>query len=152
MLNDSEGTGMNVTREVIIDLLPLYLAGEASRDTRALVEEYLEQDPELAGRVRRQSAESFATTTLAGLAPELELKSLRRTRRLLGWQRWLFGFAVGFTAVSLTSKVSFEGGRLKAFHLLIRDYPLQFGVCAALAIICWVAYFLTRRRLRADAP
>lgn len=143
---------MNVTREVIIDLLPLYLAGEASADTRALVEEYLEQDTELAQRIRHQPEDDFATTTLAGLAPELELKSLRRTRRLLGWQRWLFGFAIGFTAVSLTSRLSFEGGRLKAFHLLISDYPLQFGTTAALALVCWIAYFLTRRRLRTSAP
>jgi anti-sigma factor RsiW len=38
---------MAVTREVILDLLPLYLSDEASPDTRALVEEYLESDQEL---------------------------------------------------------------------------------------------------------
>jgi hypothetical protein len=43
---------MNVTREVILDLLPVYLAGEASPATRALIEEYMEQDPELAQRLR----------------------------------------------------------------------------------------------------
>jgi predicted anti-sigma-YlaC factor YlaD len=143
---------MNVTREVIIDLLPAYLAGEASRDTRALVEEYLEQDAELARRVRQQSAEGFATTPLPDLPPGLELKSLSRTRRLLGWQRWLFGFAIGFTALTLTSQLSLEGGRVKNFHFLIRDYPLQFGILAALAVASWVAYFLTRRRLRTNAP
>ena len=143
---------MNVTREVINDLLPVYLAGEASHDTRALVEEYLGQDAELAGRVRQQSAEGFATTPLPALPPGLELKSLRRTRRLLGWQRWLFGFAIGFTVISLTSQFSLADGRVENFHLLIRDYPLQLGVCAALAALCWVAYFLTRRRLRTNAP
>lgn len=142
---------MNVTREVIIDLLPLYLAGEASRDTRALVEEYLEQDTELARLVRQQSADDFSTTTLTGLPPELELRSLRRTRRLLGWQRWLFGFAIGFTVVSLTSQFSLAGGRLKDFHFLMRDYPLQLGTTATLAVVCWLIYFLTRRRLRTTA-
>jgi hypothetical protein len=39
---------MNITRNVILDLLPLYVANEVSADTRALVEEYLETDPELA--------------------------------------------------------------------------------------------------------
>jgi predicted anti-sigma-YlaC factor YlaD len=142
---------MNVTREVIIDLLPLYLAGEASRDTRALVEEYLKQDTELARLVREQSAQDFAATPLSALPPELELKSLRRTRRLLGWQRWLFGFAIGFTVVSLTSEFSLTGGRLKDFHFLMRGYPLQFGTTAALAVVCWIVYFLTRRRLRTTA-
>ena len=51
---------MNVTREVILDLLPVYLAGEASPATRAFVEEYLKQDPELAQRIRLQWAENFA--------------------------------------------------------------------------------------------
>ena len=42
---------MNVSRNVIHDLVPLYLADEASADTRALIEEFLAADPELAGEV-----------------------------------------------------------------------------------------------------
>jgi len=37
-----------VTKEVILDLLPMYLAGEVSKETTALVKKYLESDPELA--------------------------------------------------------------------------------------------------------
>lgn len=37
-----------VTKDVILDLLPLYLAGEVSKDTAALVKKHLESDPELA--------------------------------------------------------------------------------------------------------
>ena len=37
-----------VTKEVILDLLPMYLAGEVSAETAALVKKYLEADPELA--------------------------------------------------------------------------------------------------------
>ena len=39
---------MKITRDVILDLLPLYIANELSEDTRALVDEYLETDPEIA--------------------------------------------------------------------------------------------------------
>jgi hypothetical protein len=39
---------MEVTRNVILDLLPLYLAGETSADTQALVKNYLKHDPDLA--------------------------------------------------------------------------------------------------------
>ena len=35
----------NVTREVIADLWPIYSAGEASADTRALVDAFLREDP-----------------------------------------------------------------------------------------------------------
>ena len=45
---------MEITREVILDLLPLYLAGEGSPGTRALVEKYLETEPELA-RMAKQA-------------------------------------------------------------------------------------------------
>ena len=39
---------MNVTRAVVQDLLTLYVAQEASSDTRLLVEEWLRTDPALA--------------------------------------------------------------------------------------------------------
>lgn len=37
-----------ITHDVILDLLPLYLAGEVSANTAALVKKYLETNPELA--------------------------------------------------------------------------------------------------------
>src|SRR5207244_1916981 len=75
---------MNVTREVILDLLPVYLAGEASPATPPLVEEFLRQDEELARRIRQQWVESLAAAAPSALPPDLELRSLKRTRRLLG--------------------------------------------------------------------
>jgi len=42
---------MKITSNVIQDLLPLYLAGEAHADTVRLVKEYLETDAELAKQV-----------------------------------------------------------------------------------------------------
>ncbi len=142
---------MNVTKEVILDLLPLYIADEASPATRALIEEFMRQDPELAERVRLQSADQFAAAAPSALPPDLELRSLHRTRRLLGWQRWLFGFGIFFLATSLSNESEFEGWRLKEFHFLLRDYPLEFGACLVLGVACWIAYFGIRRRLRTSA-
>ena len=139
---------MDVTRAVILDLLPVYLSGEASFATRALVEQYMQQDPELAQRIRLQWTENFAKVAPSTLPPDLELRSLRRTRSLLNWQRWLFGFGIAFTALSLTSEISFSSGHLKEFHFLLRDYPAQFGTCLILGAACWIAYFAIRRRLR----
>ncbi len=62
---------MNVTREVILDLLPVYLSGEASPATRALVEEFMKQDSELAQRIRLQGAENFAKVAPSALPPDL---------------------------------------------------------------------------------
>ena len=39
---------MTVTRKVILDLLPLYAAGELSDDSRRIVDDYLKTEPELA--------------------------------------------------------------------------------------------------------
>lgn len=145
---------MNVTREVVLDLLPVYLAGEASPATRTLVDEYLKQDPELARRVRLQETQGDNLTRdlPAALPPELELRSLRRTRSLLGWQKWLFGLGIFFTVMPLSNESRFEDWHLKEFHFLLRDYPLQFGACIVLALACWTAYFTIRHRLRSTAP
>ncbi len=44
---------MEPTRDVVLDLLPLYLAGEASPDSQALVKDHLESDPDLARLAER---------------------------------------------------------------------------------------------------
>ena len=138
---------MSIPKEVILDLLPVYLAGEASPATRAWLEEYLAQDPELADRVRRQLTQSFdQASPPPALPPELELRALRRTRRMTALLRWLFGLGMAFTAVALALEVSFHP--LK-FRLLLLDYPAQLGPSLAAGVACWTAYFMLRLRLRA---
>ena len=50
---------MKITREIVKDLLPLYAAGEASEESRAAVEEWLQTDPDLV-RVVRELRDEFA--------------------------------------------------------------------------------------------
>ena len=140
---------MNVTREVIVDLLPVYVSGEASPATRSLVEEYMKQDPELAQRVRSQWEENFAKLAPP---PELEMRSLRRTHHLLALQKWLFGIGIGFFATSLSFRFSSVGGHIQGPHFLFFDDPLAFVGCIAPGLACWIGYFIIRRRLRATAP
>jgi len=44
-----------ISKNVILDLLPLYLAGEVSEDTAALVKKYLESDSELADAAKEMA-------------------------------------------------------------------------------------------------
>lgn len=44
-----------VTKDIILDLLPMYLAGEVSESTAALVKKYLETDPELAETAKQMA-------------------------------------------------------------------------------------------------
>jgi len=55
---------MNVTREVVTDLLPIYFSDEASADTKVLVEEYFRQDPDFE-RIARRAAMPLETLRAA---------------------------------------------------------------------------------------
>jgi anti-sigma factor RsiW len=141
---------MKVTRDVVMDLLPLYVAGEACADTRALVEEFLEQDPELRHRVREGALDALVPPGTAGatVPPDVELRSLRRTRGLLRWQRLSYAWALTVSLLSLSSVISFEGGQVH-WRLLLADNPGGFAACVVLASSLWVAYYLLRRHTRA---
>lgn len=147
---------MNVAREVILDLLPLYLAGEASPATRALVEEYLRGDPGLERRVRAGDATLLPDAMsgaalprgLAGPRPETELVTLVRTRRMLGRLRWTCALATAFTAIAFALRIDFTDGRLTSFRFLIQDYPRPLGLCLLAAAGLWALYFILRRRAR----
>jgi hypothetical protein len=142
---------MNVTREVILDLLPVYLSGEASVGTRALIEEFLKQDPELAKKIRREWMEKMSEAAPSVLPPELELRAFRKTKRLLGWQKWLLGFAIFFTSMAASLQFTFSGGRLTEFKFFLESYPTEWAVCLALAAAFWIGYILLQRQLRATA-
>jgi anti-sigma factor RsiW len=135
---------MQVTRDVILDLAPAYLTGEASSDTRALVDAYLAGDPELAAWMADQHRHTFAP--LEDTPPlELETRTLRRTRRRIAVQRWLFGLGCFFVALSLSLEFTTRNGRVVEFHFLARDYPLQAAICVAVAVLFWSAYAALRR-------
>jgi anti-sigma factor RsiW len=137
-----------VPRSVIVDLLPLYLAGELSPETQTFIEELLKTDEELAARVRAASAESLPLeeSEIPPL-PDLELRSVRRTRSLLALQRWLFGLALAFSAVGLSVVVKLAGGRVENVHLMVLDYPIPLGSCLLAGAGCWLGYHGLRRRL-----
>jgi ferric-dicitrate binding protein FerR (iron transport regulator) len=86
---------MNPSRELITDLLPVYFSGEASAETRALVEEFFAQDPEFE-RVARRLAGSLNTLKVVPLGDDevLEKRTLMRTRAELRGRETSFGLAV----------------------------------------------------------
>jgi len=74
---------MEITRNVILDLLPMYLADEVSADTRALVEKYLESDPELARVAEKTAAMELRGDPPVPLTQEDKMKAYRKTRLLM---------------------------------------------------------------------
>jgi hypothetical protein len=139
---------MEITQDVIVDLLPVYFSGEASASTRALVDDFLARDPVFAERVRREWSQPLDPRATSQVAPDVELRSLHRTRRVLTLQRWLFALAMTLTALPLSVVISFSDGRLSQFHFLVLDYPGVLLPILGAGIVSWIVYVYQRRRLR----
>jgi hypothetical protein len=136
---------MNVTRAVVNDLLPLYLAGEASADTRALLEEYLRDHPDFAEEVRRRAEPPPVLPAAPALPPDHEAATLERVRAFQRHRTHLRAFAIAWTLMPLT--VVFEDGGVR--WIMLRDNPLQAAMFAAAAVLCWAGYVVMGRRLSA---
>ena len=74
---------MDITKNVILDLLPLYLADEVSEDTRTLIENYLDSDEELAALVEQSAAMELPEDIPVLLTDEDKIKTFKKTRWLL---------------------------------------------------------------------
>ena len=74
---------MEITKNVILDLLPLYLADEVSEDTRTLVENYLDTDKELADLAKQSAAVELPGDVPVSLTEEDKMKTYKKTRWLL---------------------------------------------------------------------
>jgi hypothetical protein len=128
---------MNVTREVVTDLWPVYAAGEASADTRALVEEYLRQDPDLA-RVLQESGDEglfsrLGTLMMPALPPDHEARTLRRTKAVLHGYNWFLFLAMLFSALAFGRIVSDTSWDVS---------PRNFIITATIAGCFWIAFFV----------
>jgi anti-sigma factor RsiW len=86
---------MEATRDVILDLMPLYLAGEASADTQSLVNEYLERDPDLA-QLARQWRARLPGPPPAPVHPEAQALAYLEAKRQI--QIKTIGLAAAITA------------------------------------------------------
>ena len=74
---------MDITRNVILDLLPLYLADEVSADTRTLVDKYLESDPQLANLAKQSAEMELPGDIPVPLTEEDKMTAYRKTRWIM---------------------------------------------------------------------
>jgi hypothetical protein len=133
---------MNVTKDIINDLIPLYAANECSADTRALVEEYLRQNPHQAEELR-----GIINTPVAGVVPPAkgldEAGAFRETRRRLRRRSWLVAIAISFSLAPLS--FFWDGERT---WWMLRDARGSALVYATLGLVFWIIYATHRRRSR----
>jgi len=133
---------MHVTREVITDLLPIYFSGEASGDTKVLVEDYFRQDPDFE-RIARSAATPLETLRAAApiaASPERKKRDLESVFLGLRRRQWLFGVSLFLTLAPLASAV----GHGHFVSLMVRDASwntFQWSLASAL----WFLYFARLR-------
>jgi len=134
---------MTVTRDVILDLLPMYTAGQVTADTKALVEEFLKSDPDFT-----RMSERFDAVVHHRPAPEAaaERRTFEYLRRRLRWRNRAIGLAVAFSLMPFS--FGFHGSHID--WILLRDQPAIAASWLAAAVACWIAsYALGPRAPRA---
>jgi hypothetical protein len=126
---------MIITRDVVSDLWPLYVSGEASDDTRRLVDEFLDADPEFAAALR--ASEAIPAPGRAVLAPDHEARALESLQRQLRGYPWLLHASMFATALAFGRIVSDTSWDVS---------PRLFIVHCIVAAALWTAYVVTLQR------
>ncbi len=139
---------MEVTRDVVRDLIPAVAAGEASAASLAAVEEWTRRDPALAAELSslRSALGTLAATPRAVPRREAEQDAVRKVRRRLTQRSGLLAGAIFFTVLPLTFGFTPRGLE----YFMLRDNPALAMASLAAAGGCWIA-FATRGR-KAKAP
>src|SRR5262245_23560557 len=136
---------MKITRDVIADLLPAYVSGESSADTRALVDEFLREDPGFAATIEAaRGAESDSLLAVQPpLEPNREREALERTRALIRRRGQILAAAVFLTLVPFTFIFNATGVQF----FMLRDEPRSalFWIPAA---FLWFSHVRLQRRLQ----
>jgi len=128
-----------VNREVIADLWPLYVSGDASPSSRALVESFLASDPELARTLRDTGDTGLTDIAVPALPPDHELKTLDLVRRRLRGPIWLLQLAFMFSCFAFGRIVSDTSWDVS---------PRNFIVTASIAAVFWIAFCVVLYRGR----
>ena len=99
---------MEITRNVILDLLPLYVANEVSADTRSLFEKYLETDPELANVAKQLEALEKPGNVPVPLKRDDKLKAFRKARLIFSLTTIIIGISISMALIVLTFFIYFN--------------------------------------------
>ena len=103
---------MEITRDVILDLLPLYLAGEVSAGTRTLVEEYLKTDPEVAELAEQSAAIELPKDVPVPLTKEDQMEAYREAKRLMFLRTVILALVIPATLICVLALGLLAAGML----------------------------------------
>jgi len=132
---------MKITREVITDLLPVYLSGEASTDTRLLVEEFLKQNPEFAKLIGGNGA--VLPEGQINISKDNEMDTLNKTSKLLRKRSTYLAFTILFLLLPLSFNFDSQG-----IHWMWADTPVNVVIFLVFGLIFGVQYWRISRKLK----
>ncbi len=131
-----KNTKQSVPKNVILDLLPVYLAGEASTDSERLVEQYAKDDKEVAQLIRagKLPPELFPSQTAA--AEDLGIKTLKKIQKSIRRQMLYVALVttcvllVPFVAMFFSDEVNWSGFDFLVAGILLLGSGLAFVLIA----------------------
>ena len=135
---------MKITREVVKDLLPAYFSGEASSDTKSLVEDYFRENPEFERMARSAGTplDTLRTARPVVASSEKEKRDLESVRGAIDQRKWLFGLSLFLTLSPLWFYLTH--GHLAS--LMLGDNLWKAAFDWSIAAVFWFLYFAHLRR------
>lgn len=127
-----------IPQHIILDLLPLYLEGEVSDETRSLIEDYLETDPQLAKLAEQAKRSPSLQEIPAPLKKENEMEALKKVRKLMVQHNVFLALAVILTIMMGIAYIFLWDEPRGA------QAPFVFG---GLAVVFWGAFFWVNRKI-----
>jgi len=135
---------MQISRDVIRDLWALCQAGEASEDSRRLVDAFLAQDAELAATLRSDAGSLAAAPPALPVSHEAE--TLTRMKRRLNRRSPLRLLALAFTGLAVA--------RIVEHNMVVTQEVIGLAIAS---LVCWIGYgwhtrYLQRRAVFTTSP
>ena len=135
---------MKITDDVMNDLLTLHLAGEASADTRALVESHARQNAAFASKLEAAGALSPIRMPDSRPPGDHELRTLTETRRFILLRTVFLAAGIFFTLLPLVFAFDERGIE---FLVLGRHTGLMWSFWSV-AVAAWTAWYVMHRHVR----
>ena len=131
----------SLSPDVMKDLLTLVLAGEASADTRRLVDTYAKEDAGYAALLRNGQDEPLNLPSTP--SKDVHMSALNMTRHYIFMRSLYLGLGIAFSLLPFAFIFNHDG----IVFLMMRDQPTAAAVFGAIGIASWIGCFAMSRRV-----
>ena len=105
--------------------------------------EYLQKNPEMKEQAKYYSQSPLPNQVPQHLTNNDEMKSLKKTRRLLKWRSSVMALAIFFSIAPFS--FAYVQGK---FYSMISESPVSALIYGGIGICFWITYFAIKRRTK----